>query len=48
MVSGSFANRSETNGLMKAVVGLAISPMYYTAVVVGGGEAFSNAQRKIK
>jgi RHS repeat-associated protein len=43
MVGGSISNISHSNGLIRAGIGLAISPLYYGAVAVGGGSAYSAA-----
>ncbi|MBI5665027.1 MAG: RHS repeat-associated core domain-containing protein [Nitrospirae bacterium] len=43
MVGGSISNISHRNGLVRAAVGLAISPLYYGGVAVGGGSSYSAA-----
>ena len=45
MMAGAISNTFETNGLFRAAVGLAISPLYYGAVTAGGGPAFREGQR---
>jgi len=44
MMVGSISNAFQTNGLFRTAVGLALSPLYYSAVVVGGGAAFYAGQ----
>lgn len=47
MVRGSLSNFNQRNGLLRTTIGLAISPMYYTAVTVGGGPAYKDNQRAL-
>ncbi len=45
MIKGSVSNlKFQKNGFIKAGVGLAISPIYYSAVSLFGGSAYSAAQ----
>ncbi len=46
MVNGAIGNISQPSGLVRAAVGLAISPLYYGAVAIGGGPAYRAAQGK--
>jgi hypothetical protein len=45
MAHGAISNFREPNGLFRTTVGLAISPLYYGAVVIGGGPAYRASQR---
>lgn len=46
MIGGSLSNLTQSNGLLRATIGLTISPIYYTAVAAGGGPAFKAAQAR--
>jgi hypothetical protein len=46
MMAGSISNITKTNGIFRAVVGLAITPIYYGAVAAFGGGAYEAGQAK--
>lgn len=46
-VSELHLQTNQKNGVLKAAVGLAISPVYYSAVAIGGGSAYEAAQARI-
>jgi hypothetical protein len=48
MIVGSVSNIQRTNGLFRASLGLVLSPLYYTAVTVGGGDAYKAAQAQAR
>lgn len=47
MMVGSVSNTFQTNGIFRAAVGVTISPLYYGAVAIGGGQAFREGQQQI-